>query len=130
MAHPPAHAAVQSGARPSRSSGARPLGLVGPEGRRSAGLDGLRLTDVLNGSDPLVAGQPTVSPATDEASTDLFVLLVVDQCTGEIDAFGPLDARATIEELEWLRQDLDQGVLANVSFGVVRLQALSGWTCG
>ncbi len=126
MAHPPTHSTVPT----SRPSDARPLELVGAGGDRFAGPDGPRLTDVLNGADPRVAGRQLVSTPLDEASTDSFVLLVVDQCTGEIDAFGPLDARATIEELEWLRQDLDHGILANVSFGVVRLQALSaGWTC-
>jgi hypothetical protein len=126
MAHPP----MQSTVPASRPSAGRPLELVGAGGDRGAGPDGHRLTDVLNGSDPRLAGRQFVSTPLDEASTDSFVLLVVDQGTGEIDAFGPLDARATIEELEWLRQDLDHGILSNVSFGVVRLQALAaGWTC-
>jgi hypothetical protein len=126
MARPPMHSTVPN----ARPSGAPPLGLVGAGGDRCAGPDGPRLTDVLNGADPRVTGRQFMSTPLDEASTDSFVLLVVDQCTGEIDAFGPLDARATIEELEWLRRDLDHGILANVSFGVVRLQALSaGWTC-
>ena len=126
MAHPPMHSTVPT----TRPSGARPLELVGAGDDRCAGPDGSRPTDVLNGSDLRVAGRQFVSTPLDAASTDSFVLLVVDQCTGEIDAFGPLDAPATIEELEWLRQDLDHGILANVSFGVVRLQALSaGWTC-
>jgi hypothetical protein len=126
MAHPPMHSTVPT----SRPSGARPLELVGAGGEWCAGPDGPRLTDVLNGADPRVAGRQFVSTLVDEASTDSFVLLVVDQCSGEIDAFGPLDALATIEELEWLRQDLEHGILANVSFGVVRLQALSaGWPC-
>ena len=121
MAHPPMHSTVPT-SRP-----ARPLGLVGAGHERCGGPDGPRLIDVLTGADPGVAGRQFVS-TLDEASSDFFVLLVVDQCTGEIDAFGPLDARATIEELEWLRQDLDHGILANVGFGVVRLQALSaGW---
>jgi hypothetical protein len=125
MAHPPVHSTVPT----SRPSGARPLELVVDGGDRRDGPDGQRLTDVLNGSDRRVAGRQFVSTPLDETSSDSFVLLVVDQCTGEIDAFGPLDARATIEELEWLRRDLDHGVLANVTFGVVRLQALSaGWT--
>jgi hypothetical protein len=124
MGHPPAHAAVPT----TGPSAARPLGLVDVPGDRLDGRDGQRLTEALNGADPRVAGRPFVAIPVDASSTDAFVLLVVDQCTGEIDAFGPLDARATLEELEWLRQDLDHGVLANVSFGVVRLQSLSGWT--
>jgi hypothetical protein len=126
MAHPPMHSTVAT----TIPSGARPLELIGAGDDRCAAPDGQWLTDVLNGSDLRAAGRQFMSTPPDEASTDSFVLLVIDQCSGEIDAFGPLDARATIEELEWLRQDLDHGILANVSFGVVRLQALSaGYTC-
>jgi hypothetical protein len=54
-----------------------------------------------------------------------YVVLAVDRQTGEIDAHGPLEGMTATVLADRLRREFDEGGLADVAVGVVRLHTAS-----
>ena len=62
-----------------------------------------------------------VAAAEKLTQCDGYIVLAVDPQTGEVDAHGPYDGLTATVKADQLRRDFDEGDLADVRVGVVRL---------